>query len=66
MIDKNEETQQQDGKKQNHAWTSPYGPHHGEGDQAAGGADSSPFEATPSGERLEEAQEEASPDQPSH
>lgn len=31
--------------------TSPYGPHHGRVDEAAGGADSSPHETEPSGER---------------
>jgi hypothetical protein len=38
--------------------SSPYGPQHGHVDQAAGGADSSPFEDVPSGEKKEVAQEE--------
>jgi len=33
----------------------PYGPHHGHVDEAAGGADSSPFETEPTGRRLDEA-----------
>jgi hypothetical protein len=33
----------------------PYGPHHGHVDEAAGGADSSPLEAEPTGKRLDEA-----------
>ena len=35
--------------------SSPYGPQHGHVDDAAGGADSSPFEDVPSGERQEAA-----------
>ncbi|MDB5309252.1 MAG: hypothetical protein JWO38_3454 [Gemmataceae bacterium] len=35
--------------------TSPYGPHRGRVDEAAGGADSSPYEATPSGEKADSA-----------
>jgi hypothetical protein len=31
--------------------TSPYGPHRGHVDEAAGGADSSPFEDVPSGQK---------------
>jgi hypothetical protein len=38
--------------------SSPYGPHHGHVDQAAGGADSSPFEDVPTGERREAAETE--------
>jgi len=56
MTDRKEEHERHGGKKQGPAATSPYGPHHGEGDEAAGGADSSPFEATPSEERQKEAQ----------
>lgn len=36
--------------------TTPYGPHHGQVDEAAGGADSSPFENEPSGRRLDAAE----------
>ena len=35
----------------------PYGPQHGHVDEAAGGADSSPFETEPSGHRLDEAKQ---------
>ena len=38
--------------------TSPYGPQHGHVDQAAGGADSSPFEDVPSGEQKEAAKKD--------
>ena len=38
--------------------TSPYGPYRGHVDEAAGGADSSPFEDVPSGEKEEAATEE--------
>jgi len=36
----------------------PYGPHHGHVDEAAGGADSSPFETEPTGRRLDEARDD--------
>jgi hypothetical protein len=36
----------------------PYGPHPRGVDEAAGGADSSPFENEPTGERVEKADEE--------
>jgi hypothetical protein len=35
----------------------PYGPQHGHVDEAAGGADTSPFENEPTGRRLDEAKE---------
>jgi hypothetical protein len=35
--------------------TTPYGPHHGHVDEAAGGADSSPFDTEPSDHQLDEA-----------
>ncbi len=41
--------------------SSPYGPQHGHVDDAAGGADSSPFEDVPSGEKKEAAAEEERP-----
>ena len=37
--------------------SSPYGPQHGHVDEAAGGADSSPLETVPPGERKEKATE---------
>ncbi|HVL15907.1 MAG TPA: hypothetical protein VM529_25265 [Gemmata sp.] len=37
---------------------SPYGPHPRGVDEAAGGADSSPHEAQPTGERLDRAEDE--------
>lgn len=36
--------------------SSPYGPHHHGVDEAAGGADSSPYENVPSGEKHEAAE----------
>lgn len=57
MTDRNKERDLRGDKKQKPAATSPYGPHHGEEDEVAGGADSSPFEATPTEERRQEAQE---------
>lgn len=39
--------------------TSPYGPQHDRIDEAAGGADSSPYEATPSGEKTDAATDPA-------
>ena len=41
--------------------SSPYGPHHNGTDQAAGGADSSPFEDVPSGDNLDDAQRSDEP-----
>ncbi|HEY1377704.1 MAG TPA: hypothetical protein VGF55_12970 [Gemmataceae bacterium] len=41
--------------------SSPYGPQHGHVDEAAGGADSSPLEDVPSGEKKEAAVEEERP-----
>lgn len=38
--------------------SSPYGPHPRGTDEAAGGADSSPYEAEASGERMEKAEED--------
>jgi hypothetical protein len=43
---------------------SPYGPQHGRVDEAAGGADSSPFEAAPSGRKLDEARTPSHADKP--
>jgi hypothetical protein len=37
----------------------PYGPQHGHIDEAAGGADSSPHETEPAGERLDAARDPA-------
>lgn len=39
--------------------TSPYGPQRGHTDEAAGGADSSPYEATPTDERRQAAADPA-------
>jgi hypothetical protein len=39
--------------------SSPYGPQRGQVDEAAGGADSSPYEATPSGEKADAAADPA-------
>lgn len=36
--------------------STPYGPQHGHVDEAAGGADSSPYENEPTGGRMNEAQ----------
>ena len=48
--------------------TSPYGPQRGQVDDAAGGADSSPYEATPSGEKADAAADPSTtcrqPDEP--
>ena len=41
--------------------SSPYGPQRGRVDEAAGGADSSPYEATPSGEKADAADDPATP-----
>ncbi len=45
--------------------SSPYGPQHGQIDEAAGGADSSPYETSPSGEKVDAAEDESSTRRPS-
>lgn len=45
-------------KKDSRPPSSPYGPQKGQVDEAAGGADSSPYETEPSGEKVEAAEEE--------
>lgn len=51
--------EKQDGRKAEAppTLTSPTGPHEGQVDEAAGGADSSPLEDVPSGEQQRRAQE---------
>ena len=44
--------------------TSPYGPQRDLADEAAGGADSSPYEATPSGEKADAAENQATTRRP--
>lgn len=50
-----------DRPEDDHTLASPYGPQYGHVDEAAGGADSSPFETIQSGEKLEEAIERRHP-----
>ena len=46
-------------KKDRQPPSSPYGPQQGQVDEAAGGADSSPYETRPSGEKADAAAEES-------
>ena len=47
-----------DRREEQPGYSSPYGPQHGHVDEAAGGADSSPLEDVPSGEKRQAAKEE--------